>query len=965
MVPRVKWNLNSKIKLVFAVVSLCLALIGSASYLDIHKLQDSTEWVQNSHHSLQSLQKIYTDFKSLQASYALYLLTRKPSDAQSCRRDIQSLHQDMETTKELLVDEPVFQSRLEALEALIQRKVLSSEEGLALCEAGQCDRAIDRLKRSNEKKQAQEVKDQVSHTTTARAWMIKSRLSLQERSTQENLRWMTAGLSFTFIICAAAAFLIQRQTRAHQRTIDLLGASEEKFRFLSETANDSFLTMDSTGLLTDMNPASETFFGYSKEELLGQSITRILSSRFLEESGDHPFEAFLEMTVKPGIRTIELYMLKQDGSEFPVEISVSRWTSREGTFYSLIARDITERKFFVKTLLTNEHRLFQFLDAVPMGILVRDKLGMHYFANKTARDILGRDIQRDRVPPQEIPRLYQIYQTGTDEPYPAEHFPMVLALTGEKSHLDDLEIRRADKTIPIEAWGTPILDENGGVKFSLTAIIDVTHQRDTTQSLREREEFFRNLFEEGPIGMNLSFPDTSLASVNRSFSEMLGYTKDELIGKSFLELTHPEDVPTDRALAKKLFDKILPRYQLEKRFLTKSGAVIWCKVSASSILDLEGTPLFRLSIVENITEQRDSEIALKQSEERFRALTDSANDAIVSATDTGNIIYFNQAATKLFGYTSPEALNRPFSFLMPAGITQEQDEEFRRAFAGGTSKLTGRTSEWTGLTKEGREFPLELSLYTWFTDQGIFATAIMRDITERKQIDDMKRDLISVVSHQLKTPVAEINGYLDNLLEGLAGDLTEKQREYLADMREIGAENYRLISDLLNMSKIERGVITVDPEPVPLSEILELALRDYEDTIRKKGLKLEVKNAQNLVDVLADKDKTVETIRNIVNNAVKCTDKGGITLQVHAEDGFSLVEIRDTGIGMGPETLAKLFTRERVMGQEAARAGAGLGLYIAKSFMKLQNGDITVKSEKGKGTSFFVKIPNTKKEGAL
>jgi signal transduction histidine kinase len=217
------------------------------------------------------------------------------------------------------------------------------------------------------------------------------------------------------------------------------------------------------------------------------------------------------------------------------------------------------------------------------------------------------------------------------------------------------------------------------------------------------------------------------------------------------------------------------------------------------------------------------------------------------------------------------------------------------------------------------------------------------------------------VSHQLKTPVAEINGYIENMLDGLAGELTDKQREYLSDMRTIGWDNYRLISDLLSVSKIERGVISVDLKPINLRQVVELSIRDYEAVTKEKGLELRLKGMAAAPTVLADKDKTVETVRNLINNALKCTDKGSITIEVKDQESEGWIEVSDTGIGMDSETLGRLFTRSRVLGKEAARAGAGLGLFIAKNFMQLQKGDITVTSEVGKGTCFRLVLPKEKK----
>jgi PAS domain S-box-containing protein len=956
----VKWNLSSKVKLIFGVILFLFIFGGGAAYLNVKKLESNTEWVEHCHQIIHFVQKTYVVLKDAQTNYADLLATKNKNFANACQADLDGITLEMKRADDLIEDGTPLQKDMDTLALLIQKKIGSIQMGLAYTQADRIDLAIGMIEKEKEKKSNQQIRDLVNHMTGMQIWLLKTRKILDLSNNTKNTRFMVYSTAAALIFCAIAAFFINRQINQRQAAITLLRSSEERFRFLAESANDSFITSDKTGKIVDLNHATEDLFGYPKAELLGESLVSLMPQQFTEEHGDHAFEKYVAITTTDGVKALELFGKKRDGTEFPLEVSVSKWQTKDGIFYTTISRDITERKFFIKTLLNNEHRLFQFLDAVPAGILVRDQSGMPYYANHTAKSILGLNILQNRVLAQEMPEHYHIYTAGTDQLYPPEKWPMTRALAGEKCFVDDMEMRRADKTIPLEAWGASILDENGSVKYALMAIVDVTHQRITTESLKEREEFFRNLFEEGPIGMTLAFPDGTLVNVNRAFATMLGYPKDELIGRSFFDFTHPEDVPMEQSLNSKLFDKTLPKYQVEKRYMTKAKQPVWCNVSASVIRDLNNDPLFRLAVVENITEQVESKLALKQSEEKFRALTESANEAIVSVDNQGKIIYSNIAATHLFGYRDRELKGSLLTNLFAEGKNPEHIEEFQKAFDGETSKLSGHNTEWTGVTKDDRQFPLELSLYTWFTDQGTFATAIMRNITERKQIDEMKRDLIAVVSHQLKTPVAEINGYIENMLEGLAGELTEKQVEYLSDMKEIGAENYRLISDLLSMSKIDRGVVTVDPQPVELQKIVELTIRDYETAILKKGLELKLETIDPEITVEADQDKTVETIRNILNNAIKCTDRGSITIRSRSEDGFGVVEVIDTGIGMSAEVLKKLFSKERVMGVEAGRAGAGLGLYIAKSFMSLQKGDITVSSEVGKGSTFRIKIPKTK-----
>ncbi|GEM_PF-4571921 len=244
---------------------------------------------------------------------------------------------------------------------------------------------------------------------------------------------------------------------------------------------------------------------------------------------------------------------------------------------------------------------------------------------------------------------------------------------------------------------------------------------------------------------------------------------------------------------------------------------------------------------------------------------------------------------------------------------------------------------------------------------GEMARAFNTFVGKLQNVDEMKTDLIAVTSHQLKTPVAEINGYIDNILMGLVGEVNPRQKEYLEDMRCIGQENFDLISNLLNVSKIDRGVVEVDLQPVGLREVVSAALRDYESTLEQKGLALRLEGLEEDTLVYADRSKMVEVLRNLLNNAIKCTDRGSITVRAKKRWNWEIIKVSDTGIGMGPEILERLFTRNRVLGREAHRSGAGLGLYISKQFMGLQHGDILAASKPGKGSCFTLLVPKFSK----
>ncbi len=356
--------------------------------------------------------------------------------------------------------------------------------------------------------------------------------------------------------------------------------------------------------------------------------------------------------------------------------------------------------------------------------------------------------------------------------------------------------------------------------------------------------------------------------------------------------------------------------------------------------------------------RKDMERRLRESEEKYRSVVDTAIEAIITIDIHMHIFFWNRAAEMMFGHTIDEAKGKHFSFIIPERFRKEIQNEMDRMVLTENPHAGAKTIECIGLRKDETEFPMEFSLASWIVKETIYFTIIARDITERKKIEQMKSDFVSLVSHQLKTPVAGITGCIDNMISGLTGNLNEKQIEYLQIMHELSSRGYRIISDLLNISRIERGIISTDILPHNLSDIVYSAIREHEKSIEKKELKLVVENRDDKIMVLSDSDKMFEALSNVIHNAVKFTEKGTITIIIKQDKDFGLVDIIDSGKGIPKDLLNNLFQKNLIFsGAPQAKRGAGLGLYIAKEFMKLQNGDIQVISSVGKGCHVAFKIP--------
>jgi len=393
-------------------------------------------------------------------------------------------------------------------------------------------------------------------------------------------------------------------------------------------------------------------------------------------------------------------------------------------------------------------------------------------------------------------------------------------------------------------------------------------------------------------------------------------------------------------------------------------AVEMMKLGARDYLVKDATFLDRLPLAiertleQLATEQKlaEAEQALRESEEKLRLFLDSATDSFTIWDSEINLIDLNEASLKYpllrltDGVKKEDFIGKNMLELQP-GVKQR-----------------GRYDQYLEVIRTGKPFIAEdaishptlgdiyLAVRAFKVGNGL--GIVTEDITERKEIERMKSDFVSLVSHQLKTPVAGMLAAIGNMLEGMTGDLTVEQKDYLQKMYEMCSRNFRLVSDLLNISRMERGVLSVDIQPIELGEVVELAIRDYSDSIEEKGLALNWRGTDEGVVVLADKDKLVEALSNVINNAVKFTDEGAITIVTTTEGKYGIIEIRDTGTGMSDEVMKDLFKKEKVLsGAPKPGGGAGLGLYIAQGFMKLQQGYITATSTVGEGSVFVIRIP--------
>ena len=371
---------------------------------------------------------------------------------------------------------------------------------------------------------------------------------------------------------------------------------------------------------------------------------------------------------------------------------------------------------------------------------------------------------------------------------------------------------------------------------------------------------------------------------------------------------------------------------------------------------------------------------IEEERKKDSALLSSIGEGVLAVDESGKIILLNSAGEQITGFLEEELLSKKITETLglwgkDKKIIEEKNSPIRKVLQDGK---TASLAEVYLKKHDGTLFPANLSIAATrdADDKIIGAIVVFRDITRELEIEQMKQELISIATHELRTPITGIKGYLDMILEGDAGELSPDLKEMVTEITKINQRLGDLVDDLLNVGRIEQGRIEIKPVEMDIVKLIDEVISELQIQAKNKGLELksEILNtypakggAKSECRVKADLERTRQILINLIGNAIKYTQTGSVTVtasksqisNLKSQNNEVIVSVKDTGLGMSVEGQKKLFEKFYRIKSDKTReiSGTGLGLWITKKLVEKQRGKIWVESEEGKGSTFNFSLP--------
>jgi PAS domain S-box-containing protein len=839
--------------------------------------------------------------------------------------------------------------------------------------------------------------------------------------------------------------LIGTDNTARKRAEEALLKAGALQSAIFSSANFSSIATDAKGVIQIFNVGAERMLGYTAADVMNKITPADISDPQEVIARAKALSVELGTPISPGFDALvfkasrgiediyELTYIRKDGSRFPAVVSVTALRDADNAIigYLLIGTDNTARKQAEEALLKAgalqsaifSSANFSSIATDAKGVIQIFNVGAERMLGYTAAEVMNKITPADISDPQEVIVRAKALSAELGTPISPGFEALVFkASRGIEDIYELTYIRKDGSRFPAVVSVTALRDKDNAIIGYLLIGTDNTARKQAEEALLKAGALQSAIFSSANFSSIATDAKGVIQIFNVGAERMLGYTAAEVMNKNTpADISDPQEViARARALSAELGTTITPGFEAlvfkasrgiediyELTYIRKDGSRFPAVVSVTALRDAQDAIIGYLLIGTDNTARKQIEEERMKLDQRLRdqhfynrSLVESNIDALMTTDPRGIITDVNKQMEGLTGCSRDELIGAPFKnyFTDPsraeAAINQVLSE--------------GKVTNYE-LTARARDGTLTVVSYnaSTFHDrdrilQGVFAAA--RDVTELKLFEQrlqqknveleeasrMKSEFLANMSHELRTPLNAIIGFSEVLVDGLVGEMTDQQRGFLSDIFSSGKHLLSLINDILDLSKIEAGKMTLDLERVQVSQLFANSLSIIREKAAARNIHLTMDAPEELGAVRSDARKLKQIVYNLLSNAVKFTsERGDVMLKAarvpRAEVGelsgasmgrtfpladseftdFLKISVTDTGMGISPDGLDLLFKPFSQIDSGLARKfeGTGLGLAMVKLLADLHGGSVAVESEVGKGSCFTVWLPLRPAEG--
>jgi len=738
-----------------------------------------------------------------------------------------------------------------------------------------------------------------------------------------------------------------------------LKKSEEKYRLFTDNATDLITIVDSKFKIEYINPVHKKIMGYEFNDLVGTKAFTLIHPDDLENVLQ-AFKTLLERHEGSVVARIK----HKDGHYVWTETNGKMFLDHEKKAKALLfTRDITDRMKTAQKIQDSKNRYRDLADSLPEVIFEMDLNYNITYTNSIATKIFGyshEDFKRGLTAFQFLAPKDQDLVLGN----------IKKIIKGEYVEPLVIPLKRKDGTFfYANIYASRIIKDDKIVGIR-SIIHDITEMKKAQEGIEESEQKFRNIAEQSLMGICI-IQDELVKYINQTLADLLGYTVEEALEwkrGEFFKTIHPEDKKRIIELATTNQEESENGIRFyEARGLDKNGKIVWVEVYYRTIL-YQNKPAFLISFID-ISQRKNAQEKLKESEEKYRFLFEKSPFSILLIDSTGRIVDSNPSIEKLIGYSKSELVGRKYSILpiVPKPYLPILLARLAKIVKGEIIPPLDIELH----KKDGSLIWVNIESTLVKIGEKTFIIIMGHDISEKKEVetklkelDMMRKDFIDKASHELKTPITTVYGAYQ-LLENFYKEKFSSEELDIFEMAFSGTKRLKkLVDDLLDVSRIESDMFKLDKKGVDLSKLLKNCVNEmsYLMKVRDQTYNLLLPNS---LHIEIDNSRIELVIINLLSNAIKYTPKNGtLTIKLEKKENFAIISIKDTGIGLTEDEIKKLFKKFSKIHKpihselEIDLESTGLGLHIAKEIIELHGGEIWAESEgRNKGSTFIIRLP--------